>query len=483
MKIPLNSGAYASRDLIANAQRCVNLFPEKNPEDTTPPSQFTHYPRPGLDLLRRAPVQGRGRGLYRASDGDLYGVVGPNVYYIDPNWTFTLLGNIANAATPISMADNGKSNGNEIVLVDGSPLGYQINMTSRQMTQIVDVTGLFTGADKVEFFDTFFCFNEIGTNNWYISLSEQVAFNALDIASKGTYGDPIQSLILCQHVLWIVGTMTAEPWFDAGDPIFPFEQTFGQIVSHGTIAKYSLVTTDVNAFFLSQDKDGRAILLMIEGYAAKRVSTHALETEWMTYPRRDDAICYTYQQQGHTFVGIHFPSADKSWTYDLASKQWHQRGWTDNNGVLHRERVAFHAFAYDTNVGMDWETGTIYALNPNALTDADQLISFIRSFPHLVGELKELTVSAFVADIQTGMQPATEEPNVQGQIALRYSKDGGFTWSDYRLKALTSSGHYRSMMRWRGCGMARDWIFELSWSANALTALNQGFLEVIEHSA
>ena len=281
MKLPLLSGAYQSRSLIAGAQRCVNLFPEENPANITPESPFTHYPTPGLIPLGKGPAQqGRGRGLFRVSNGDLYGVVGPFVYYIDPNWTFNPIGAIANQFTPVSMDDNGQSNGNEIVLVDNTDLGYQINMTSRQMAQIVDPTGTFTGATRVQFFSTFFCFNQRKTNNWYSSLSEEVAFNALDIASKGTYGDPIQSLIMCQNNLWLIGQMTSEPWFNAGNPIFPFEQVFSQFVPHGTIAPYSVCATDVSAFWLSQDKDGRALMLQTEGYAAKRISTFALEDEY-----------------------------------------------------------------------------------------------------------------------------------------------------------------------------------------------------------
>src|SRR5271156_4425900 len=133
MKIPLNSGAYTARSLISSAQSCINLFPEQNPEEITPESPFTHYPRPGLIALSKPATQGRGRGLFRVSNGDLYGVVGPNVYYIDKNWNFNQIGAIQNQFTPVSMDDNGQSNGNEIVLVDNSPLGYQINMTSRQM--------------------------------------------------------------------------------------------------------------------------------------------------------------------------------------------------------------------------------------------------------------------------------------------------------------------------------------------------------------
>lgn len=503
MKIPLSAGAYVARELIANAQRCVNLWPENNPDETDPESPFTHYPRPGLRALGAPPVQGRGRGVFRVSNGDLYGVVGPNVYYIDRNWQFNNLGLIQNRFTPVSMDDNGQSNGNEIVLVDNSPLGYQINMTSRQMTQIVDTTGLFTGSTRVQFFDTFFFFNQIGTNNFYCSLSEQVAFNALDTASKGTFGDPIQALIACQRTLWPVGTMTAEPWFDAGDPIFPLEEVFGQFVPHGTIAPYSICTTDVNAFWLSQDKDGRAIMLAIEGYGAKKISTFALEDEWLTYPKLSDAICYTYQQGGHTFVVAHFPSANKSWGYDLATKLWHQRAWTDDNGNLNRERVCFHAFAYDTNVGMDWETGQIYAIDQNVMNDAGQPISCIRSFPHIVDELKNLTISEFIADMQTGMLAGSAEgPLISNafsdgfsdgfgpqtkigppQVGLRISKDGGATFGNYRVKTLISAGHFRSMLRWRGLGMGRDWVFELSWSAGMPTGLNQAFATGIKHAA
>lgn len=503
MKIPLNSGAYSARSLIANAQRCVNLWPENNPEEADPESPFTHYTRPGNRPLGAPPVQGRGRGVFRASNGDLYGVVGPNVYYINPNWQFQNIGVIQNQFTPVSMDDNGQSNGNNIVLVDNSPLGYQINMTSRQMTQIVDTTGLFTGSTRVQFFDTFFFFNQIGTNNFYCSLSEQVAFNALDQASKGTYGDPIQAIIACQRTLFPVGTMTAEPWFDAGDPIFPLEEVFGQFIPHGTIAPYSQCTTDVAAFWLSQDKDGRAIFLMIKGYGAEKVSTYALEDEWLTYPIRSDAICYTYQQGGHTFVVIHFPSANKSWGYDLATKQWHQRAWTDGNGKLNRERVCFHALAYDTNVGMDWETGQIYAIDQNTLTDNGGPISCIRSFPHVVDELKYLTMTEFIADMATGTLPGSAEaplienafsdgfsdgfgPQVVAgspQVALRVSRNGGESFGNYRVKTLVSAGHYRSMLRWHGLGTGRDFVFELSWSAGMPTGLNQAFGNGIKHAA
>lgn len=54
--IPLTSGAYSSQSVIANAQRCVNLYPESNPKATNPPVPVTHYQRPGLVRIGGAPV-------------------------------------------------------------------------------------------------------------------------------------------------------------------------------------------------------------------------------------------------------------------------------------------------------------------------------------------------------------------------------------------------------------------------------------------
>lgn len=47
-RIPLIGGAYQAKSIIANAQRCVNLYPEANPQSDQPPSPATHYPTPGL---------------------------------------------------------------------------------------------------------------------------------------------------------------------------------------------------------------------------------------------------------------------------------------------------------------------------------------------------------------------------------------------------------------------------------------------------
>src|SRR5258708_13836067 len=106
--IQLTSGAYEAQGYIGNAQRCVNMYYEANPEDTKPAAPGTHYVRPGLTLLNPCPIQGPGRCLYRATNGTTFAVCGSNVFYIDPDWKFNNIGVLQTpAVTPVSISDNG----------------------------------------------------------------------------------------------------------------------------------------------------------------------------------------------------------------------------------------------------------------------------------------------------------------------------------------------------------------------------------------
>ena len=222
---------------------------------------------------------------------------------------------------------------------------------------------------------------------------------------------------------------------------------------YGCAAPYSLVQADINLFWLSRNPQGQALAVKAQGYAVKAFSTRALEYEWSTYTRVDDCIGMTFQQGGHTFIIFHFPTADVTWGYDLGTEQWHKRTFTDKNGVNHRESVAFCAsvggyrapesaiaptpqLGYPTTiVGQDWSNGSIYALDPKFFTDNGTPIVFRRTFPHQMADMKEITHVSFVADFATGQIPGL----------------------------VGSSGFYRSMIRWRGLGMARDRVYELMW--------------------
>lgn len=488
--IPLNSGAYQARSKIADAQICENLFPEINPQETDAPTPVTHYPREGQRPLSAPPVVGQGRGVFSTSKGALYAVAGSSVYFIDQNWNWTLLGSISNLSTPVSMSDNGTT----AVIVDGTPLGYQITLATNVFSQIQDATGTFVGATRVDFADTFFAFNAPGTNGWYTSLSNQVAFNALAQGNKDSQPDPIATLAFNIRQVWLIGTKSSEVWYDAGGAILAYSSWPNVLIPYGTAAPYSLAQADVDLFWISRNPQGEVIAVQTKGLGVQAISTRALEYEWSNYPTVADCVAGAFQIGGHTFVNFHFPSADKTWTYDLATKQWHQRIYTDNNGVPHRDRVSFYASVGPdggypaTIIGQDWQTGQIYALDQKFYTDNGQPIVCRRTFPHVMKDMQMITHVSFVADFESGGGSGNLASPGNAQAAgpvlcLRYSNDGGSNWSNYRQKNTGSTGNYRALLRWRSLGMARDRVYEVMWAYDGPTTLQGAYLEPIEHGS
>jgi hypothetical protein len=269
----------------------------------------------------------------------------------------------------------------------------------------------FYGADRVDIIDGFMVLNQPGTRNFYSTYLNEVKFDSLFFAAKNGYSDNLVTIIVMKREIWLVGERTSEVWFDAGAADFPFQIMPGPFVQHGCIAKSSIAQANGAAFWLSQDQNGQAIVVRTEGYDAKRISNFALETAMAKYPKVTDAEAFTFQQRGHTFYQINFPSADRSWRWDeTVPDQWHEPLWTDANGVEHRHRAACSAFAYGKNVVADWETGELYALDPENHTDNGAPMHYRRGFPHMVGDGKQVIYPGFTLDVEAATGLGTIDP-------------------------------------------------------------------------
>ena len=539
MKLPISSGDYQSRSAIASAQRNLNLYLEKNAEGA--PFPITAYMRAGLTPKITGYV-GPGRCAYTASSGQFFEVVGPNVYYTDAMWQRTLLGTIPNGTTPVVMSDNGLA----ILIVDGSSNGWCIDMTqpptSAAFAPVSGQAGAFYGGTRVDEVDTFFLLNVPGTNEWYVSLSEvnfanltgtispdmtAAAFDPLDIAAKTGNPDPLAGVIVMHREPWLVGTETTEVWYDAGSADFAFGELPGVFIEHGCVAPYSLAKQDLSVYWLSSDRQGQTIVLSGNQYAAKRISTHAIEQQLQQYPTVADAIGSTFQQLGHVFYKLDFPTADATWVYDVSQDLWAEWAWIDTNGLEHRHRAANAANAYGVNVCQDWQTGALYAFDLDNYTDAGMPIGWRRGFQITQNEGKRVAYSRFIADMDVGeigtfnnlalgtssnwTYPGAVSPYMldstgqeildssgnpiflgyslgsgspaypvpfEPQVSLRYSDDRGKNWSNPRTKGMGTTGQYNRSVLWTRLGMGRNRVWELFGSAACFTALNGGYVEL-----
>ena len=421
-KVALHGGAYQAHSVIASAQRSLNLYSEPMPEGQGEPMPAANYPTPGTTLLGTIGA-GPIRGIRQCTTGGIYVVSGSTVYSVDPTtWAGTSIGTITpGLKTPVSMCDNGL----DMLIVDGTANGWDVNLAANTMAAVSDPSGMFSGADRVDYLDTYFILNKPNTPQFYISGSLAVTFDPLDFANKESYSDELVTLVVARRELYLLGNRTTEIWYDAGATdtaagSFPFAEVQGVFIDHGIVAKYSVGQYDNSIYWLTRDRQGQGIVMTAAGYETKRVSTYAIEAELRTYPRIDDAIGFTYQIAGHTFYVLTFPHADHTWVYDVTTGLWHEWLWIDTNGTEHRHRANCFCAVNDTLVVGDWQNGNLYALDQNVFTDNGQPIKRVRSFPHMLADGKRVFYRQFLADMETGNAPqvAVATPSSAGFAAL-----------------------------------------------------------------
>ena len=467
MKVPLTGSAYTSRSLIASAQRSVNLYSEHNPEDS--PFPATYYPTPGLTLIASAPVS-EWRGLYMSTTGVLYGVCSNRLYTIDSNFNMKFLWNLNSSTGPVSMVDNGQV----LIIVDGTATGYVAFLTTNGR-YILDASLNFYGADIVDFVDGFFIFNNPGTNQWYISGYMAYTFDPLDFATKSGFSDNIVAVGVTNRQVFVFGTQTTEIWYNTGSTAFTFARMPGAFIQFGCAAAATVQQIDNSLYWLSQSPQGGCLVLQSKNYDKARISTFAIEKAFQSYSRVDDATSYTYQQEGHTFYVLNFPTANKTWCYDLSTAEWHERTFMDSLGNENRQLSNCHAVMNGQHIVGDWQSGNLYVLDSNVYTDNGSPIHRVRSFPHLLSDGDRVMYRTLIADMEVGVGDASTL--APAEIRLRWSDTKGASWGSYISQDMGAKGDFLTCVQFQRLGMGRDRVFELSWSGNVKTALSGAFID------
>jgi hypothetical protein len=487
MKSPILGSSYVARSVNAADSRMVNLFPEVVVEGGKEPAFLNRAP--GLRLLATVGT-GPIRGEWQFG-GYGYAVSGSQLYRLDTSWTATLLGAVSGSG-PVSMADNGTQ-----LFIACNPDGFIYDSSTGVLQQITDPD--FPGAVTVGYLDGYFVFNEPNSQRiWVTSLLDGLSVDALDFASAEGAPDQLVSLIVDHREAWLFGTNSVEVWYDAGLADFPLTRIQGAFNEIGCVAPYSVAKLDNSLFWLGGDARGQGIIYRSNGYTGVRVSTHAVEWQIQQYGSLADAIGYTYQQDGHAFYVLVFPTADTTWVYDVSTGAWHERaGFANGQFVRHRSNCQM-SYNNEIVVG-DYQNGNLYAFDLDVYADNGAVQKWLRSWralPTGANNLKRTTQHSLQLDCESGVGLAGVDPfdtlgalltetgltlitesgdvilaseaavvGANPRVMLRWSDDGGHTWSNEHWKSMGRIGRYGSRVIWRRLGMTvklRDRVYELS---------------------
>jgi hypothetical protein len=386
-------------------------------------------------------------------------VSGTQLYKIAANYAATLLGTIAGTG-PVSMADNGTQ-----LFVAANGPGYIYNANTNVFAPISDPD--YPGAVTVGYLDGYFVFNEPNSQKiWVTALLDGTSVDPLDFASAEGSPDGVVAILSNFREIWVFGTNSVEVWYDSGATDFPLQRIQGAYNELGCAAAFSVAKMDNGVFWLGKDARGQGIVYRANGYTGQRISTHAVEWHIQTYGNISDAVAYTYQQDGHSFYVLTFPSANKTWVYDVATNAWHERaGWVNGEFTRHRSNCQMF-FNSEVIVG-DYENGKLYAFDPTVYADDGQIQRWLRSWralPTGQNNLKRTAHHSLQLDCESGVGLNLGQGS-DPQAMLRWSDDGGHTWSNEHWSGMGKIGEYYRRVFWRRLGMTlklRDRVYEVS---------------------
>ena len=461
MQTPILGASYVARSVNAADNRLVNLFPEATADGGKTAGFFNRTP--GLKFqqtIGTGPI--RALWAHQTNGSDFYVVSGTEFYKVTGlTATPTKLGDVTGTGQ-VSIADNGTQ-----IFLACNPDGFIYNEVTNVFAKITDPD--FTGAVTVGYLDGYFVYNEPNSQKlWVTQLLDGTSVNPLDFASAEGSPDGLVAVNINHREAWLFGTDSVEVWYDAGLADFPLTQIQGAFNEIGCVAAFSIAKLDNALFWLGTDARGQGIVYRANGYTGVRVSTHAIEYAIAQYGNISDAVAYTYQQEGHAFYVLTFPTGNATWVYDVSTQSWHERaGWNTSLGQFTRHRSNCQCnFLGNTVVG-DYENGNIYTLDLSVYADNGGIQKWLRSWralPTGTNNLRRSSQHSLQLDCESGTGLNTGQGS-DPEIMLRWSDDGGHTWSNEHLSKMGKIGQYYRRVFWRKLGMTlklRDRVYEIS---------------------
>lgn len=323
-------------------------------------------------------------------------------------------------------------------------------------------------ASRVAFIEGWLVFSQPGTRTFFTNANVPytLLFAGSFYALKDSSTDNLVTLFENNRELWLIGERTSEVWYNAGNQNFPFVRIPSIGPQIGCAATHSITRLGPELVWLARNEQGQNIVVKQVNYEWQRISTHAVDHALASYDVVNDAIGYAYEEDGHWFYVLTFPTADVTWVYDGKSGLWHKRlSYDTSAGMYHRHRSNAYCQVADVRLVGDYQNGNIYQMSRNFYSDNGSPIRCQRRAPHVWKKQNRKRI--FHGWLQVEFTPGVGLQTGQGnspQAMLRWSNDGGFTWSNEHWTSIGAAGETKNRAIWRRLGHARDRVYELNYS-------------------
>lgn len=496
--IPIGNKPFVSPYFSIGREVCRNLYIENSSSDT---AKVPYYAIriPGFRARWRTtgPSTAGCRGIFSTSDGRTFAVNGNTLYELYQGGTRTVRGSLDSVPDSLGRMSVVRfaENGFQVCIVDGA-FGYILDLQTSALSKITD--SFFPGEASgtlapthVKCIDTYFIVNKPLSSDYYWSTPYYVpqaidpnnpatlhVWNGLQFGRKIGDTDNIIAMEATSGagLLFLFGKNSAEVHFDTGDVTTQLWQRMpNAVIQIGIASPDASASYKGVVYWLGSDRFGTlGAFACGSDFQPRRISVRGVEQIIQSFSRYDDAQAYAYAQAGHEFVVFHFPTANRTFVYDIVTDAWHERTFLDREtGLEGRWRGQFSTTNWSMNIFGDPYTDAYYWLdvtnhsNENPDGEGVNYIKWTKTTPIGFKDGRYVRYKSAQVMMQQGMGRTLNTSEGVGQdpaIMLAYSNDSGMTWSQERIVKTGRQGDYAHRSRLMMLGTSRNRVWRISGS-------------------
>lgn len=335
-----------------------------------------------------------GRAIHTSTKlGKLFAVISENVWMLDVSFDQlsqttinaipVLIGRLESDTGVVYITENNKP---QVVISDGVHV-YFYDPTQTPSFQIATQDGGSPGIPisftpgYIDFHDTYILcaasndtylsVNPSANNTWRLGIidpsSGKLIFpnNPSGISYVGliqTKPDNTQAIVRFPskgNMIFVLGNIVGEPWFDTGAQLFPYQRTNQFNIDYGCINPATVAAIDEVVVWLAQNEKSGPIIVYTTGGAPKKITTDGIDYLFSQLSNPADSQAFLYRQDGHLIYHINFYTDNLSLFYDFNTEKFFHA--TDENGdYFIAAQVAFFNNQY---YFVSKNNGNIYAFD------------------------------------------------------------------------------------------------------------------------
>lgn len=433
----------------------VNAYVEKLEEPGKDDVTYVIIADPGLRAF--SSFSGLGdtftRGLFQIAETSLYTVAGEHLYKVNSGGANTLIGTVA-GSTPVITSVNRAVVPQVVITADATV--YQMAGDTLQTFQDADLGDGVVGTCFLDGYTIILLRSGI----FQITGLNDLSIDPLDFAEAEAKGDEGVLPVAFESKLYLGGQKTIEVWSDTGAAAFPFERD--TVIPRGFMSKYAVAEFDETLAFV----DDLARVVRLVGYTVSVISNADVERDirrTVDLSQQTDLEMFAWATGGHQFLVL--TGHDWTWVYDAATKLWHSK----EAFLTTKWKGRGYLRAFNKHIVGSFTEGKVYEMHHDIYEEAGEpLIKRLRS--PIIGNVG-VTTEFNQLDLDVAMAVgllSSDDNEADPKVQLRWSDDGGKTWSNSRIKSMGRIGEVGSgkirFSRMGTCMNGRGRIFELTMS-------------------